>query len=73
MFKAVREYLGIAAVFAVIGLSSALSVRAQGGHEPGIDGPVSKAAESAQTVVDAAVKTAKASNRTVLIHFGASW
>ena len=26
-----------------------------------------------QTVLDAAVKTAKASNKSILVHFGASW
>ena len=32
-----------------------------------------QAPEAAKTVVDAAVKVAKAGNKTVLIHFGASW
>ena len=36
-------------------------------------GADTKAPPSAQAVVDAAVKTAKASGKSVLIHFGASW
>ena len=32
-----------------------------------------KTQPSAQTVINAAVKTAKASNKSILVHFGASW
>jgi hypothetical protein len=39
---------------------------------PAVSAPVAAAAPASQ-VLNAAIKTAKASNKNILVHFGASW
>ena len=53
--------------------AGSLQMAAQGAGEPANSPSTKTAVEAAQSIVDAAVKTAKAGKKSVLIHFGASW